>query len=404
MSFAWFVAQRYFRTRKKTSAVGIITAVATFGVAVSVFAMFVVLSVFSGLRTFNTDFLNAFDADLTVRPAKGKVLSADSAWVSRIVSTEGVEAVSAVLEEKVFVSFAGQESIAVLKGVDRAYPEVIGVDSVLVAGGWLPFQERSDTAWHVVGISMAYRLGMGAAQEPTPLRVYVLSGGGNLSLVPENSFSRADTWTAGVFSHKDYDGTYLFVDLDFARHLLHRSAEQASGVEVRLKEGADAGKVAEALARELGSDYRVRTAIQNKEAYYKIMNTENLVLYFVFTLVIAIALFNVVGSVVMLILDKRENIRTMWALGADRAMLRGIFVREGMWIVAVGAVVGLALAVLLVWLQARYHLVMIEGSMQVPYPVRLTVVNGAIVLATIALLGYLAARLSVAGMKNVFKR
>ena len=147
MSFAWFVAQRYFRTRKKTSAVGIITAVATFGVAVSVFAMFVVLSVFSGLRTFNTDFLNAFDADLTVRPAKGKVLSADSAWVSRIVSTEGVEAVSAVLEEKVFVSFAGQESIAVLKGVDRAYPEVIGVDSVLVAGGWLPSQERSDTAW-----------------------------------------------------------------------------------------------------------------------------------------------------------------------------------------------------------------------------------------------------------------
>ena len=397
MSFAWFGAQRYFRTRKKTSAVGIITAVATFGVAVSVFAMFVVLSVFSGLRTFNTDFLNAFDADLTVRPAKGKVLSADSAWVSRIVSTEGVEAVSAVLEEKVFVSFAGQESIAVLKGVDRAYPEVIGVDSVLVAGGWLPAQERSDTAWHVVGISMAYRLGMGAALEPTPLRVYVLS-------VPENSFSRVDTWTAGVFSHKDYDGMYLFVDLDFARHLLHRSAEQASGVEVRLKEGADAGKVAEALARELGPDYRVRTAVQNKEAYYKIMNTENLVLYFVFTVVIAIALFNVVGSVVMLILDKRENIRTMWALGADRAMLRGIFVREGMWIVAVGAVVGLALAVLLVWLQARYHLVMIEGSMQVPYPVRLTVVNGAIVLATIALLGYLAARLSVAGMKNVFKR
>ena len=291
-----------------------------------------------------------------------------------------------------------------LKGVDRAYPEVIGVDSVLVAGGWLPAQERSDTAWHVVGISMAYRLGMGAVQEPTPLRVYVLSGGGNLSLVPENSFSRVDTWTAGVFSHKDYDGTYLFVDLDFARHLLHRSAEQASGVEVRLKEGADAGKVAEALARELGPDYRVRTAVQNKEAYYKIMNTENLVLYFVFTLVIAIALFNVVGSVVMLILDKRENIRTMWALGADRGMLRGIFVREGMWIVAVGAVVGLALAVLLVWLQARYHLVMIEGSMQVPYPVRLTVLNGAIVLATIALLGYLAARLSVAGMKNVFKR
>lgn len=117
------------------------------------------------------------------------------------MSIEGVEAVSAVLEEKVFVSFAGQESIAVLKGVDRAYPEVIGVDSVLVAGEWLPAQERSDTAWHVVGISMAYRLGMGAAQEPTPLRVYVLSGGGNLSLVPENSFSRADTWTArGVFA------------------------------------------------------------------------------------------------------------------------------------------------------------------------------------------------------------
>ena len=145
----------------------------------------------------------------------------------------------------------------------------------------------------------------------------------------------------------------------------------------------------------------VKTAAQNQEMQYKIMNTENLVLYFVFALVIAIALFNVVGSVVMLILDKKENIRTLWALGADKSALKSVFIREGMLIVGAGTVVGLVLAVILVWMQDTYHLVLIDRRL--PYPVSLTWANAATVIGTILLLGYLASRLSVAGMKNFFR-
>lgn len=259
--------------------------------------------------------------------------------------------------------------------------------------------------WHVAGISLAYRLGMASVDRPTPLCVCVpQQQQGALAWDPQRLFTCADTWTAGVFSHKDYDDKYLFVPLHFAQGLFHRAGDEVSVLEIRLQAGADAEKVARDLSERLGGEREVKTAAQNKELYYRIMNTENLVLYFVFTLVIAISLFNVGGSVVMLVLDKRNDIRTLWALGAEEKELKAVFIRSGMLIVGAGTALGLSLAVLLVALQARYHWVMIEGGMQIPYPVRLTVGNAALVLATILVLGYLTTRLSVGGMKNFFKR
>lgn len=404
MSFSSFVARRYFRSRKKASAVGIITVVAAFGVAVSVFAMFVVLSVFSGLRALNVDYYTSFDPDISIYPARGKVFEADSAFRHKISAVKGIQAVSGVLEEKAFVSYGHNETIVMLRGVDAGYPFVVDVDTALVGGKWLPEAEKSDTLWNVMGISLAYRLGMNTSNRPLPVRIYVPSGNDNISLSPDALFSYADTWPCGVFSHKDYDGTYIFTGIDFARGLLRRGKDQVSSLEIKLDGKRFPDMAAAEIRRSLGDGFTVKTAAQNKEMYYKIMNTENLVLYFVFALVIAIALFNVIGSVVMLILDKRENIRTLWALGAERKVLRSIFVREGMMIVGAGAAVGLLAAVVLVWSQSKYHFVMIEGGMQVPYPVSLTVYNVAIVLSTIFALGYLAARLSVAGMKNFFAK
>lgn len=401
MGFSSFVAQRYFRSRKKNSAVGIITAVATFGVAVSVFAMFVVLSVFSGLREMNVDYLTAFDADLSVTPAQGKVFPADSATMARIRSVGGVEAASGVLQEKVFAAYGQAESVAWIKGVDASFPQVVDVDTVLTGGQWLPAVENPDTAWCVPGVSLISKLIQGASSSSQPLRLYVPSGRENLSLHSEALFSHLDTWPCGVFVHKDYDGAYIFTDIALARRLLRRTAHQVSSVEIRTDGTVPAGKVAAALRETLGADFVVKTAAQNQEMQYKIMNTENLVLYFVFALVIAIALFNVVGSVVMLILDKKENIRTLWALGADKSALKSVFIREGMLIVGAGTVVGLVLAVILVWMQDTYHLVLIDRRL--PYPVSLTWANAATVIGTILLLGYLAARLSVAGMKNFFR-
>ena len=405
MSFASFVAQRYFRARKKTSAVGAITLVAVFGVAVAVFAMFVVLSVFSGLRALNNSYLNTFDPDLTVRPREGKTFPASDALLDTVSAAPGVRAVSRVIEEKVFVRFAGHEAVAILKGVDAVYPEVADVDTALAAGAWLPPEQAAgDSVWHVAGISLAYRLGMASVEQPTPLRVCVpQQQRGALAMDPQALFACADTWTVGVFSHREYDDKYLFVPLSFAQGLLHRTRDEVSALEIRLREGADPEKTAFELSERLGDGLEVKTAAQNKELYYRIMNTENLVLYFVFTLVIAISLFNVGGSVVMLVLDKRDNIRTLWALGAEEKTLKAVFIRSGMWIVGTGTALGLSLAVLVVGLQARYHLVMIEGGMRVPYPVQFSWANVALVLATILTLGYLTARLSVGGMKNFFR-
>ena len=398
MLFSPFIARRYFTARKKSSAVGIITGVSVTGVAVAVFAMFVVLSVFSGLRRLNVVQMGALTPDIRVYPARGKVFVADSVFLGTLAGTGYVDKVGVSLEEKAFVSYRNAEIIARIKGVDGSYPDVVALDSVMVKGVWL------DTLRHgyeqsVIGAALAYRLGIGLNDTHTSLRVYVPSGRTDISLSPDALFTYAEAVPSGIFSHQDYDSQYIFTTIGLARELLGRGPYDVSCAEIRIFSGADAEKAAQKISSALGPEYSVKTAAQENELYYRIMNTENIVLYFVFALIVAIALFNVAGSVVMLILDKKEDIRTMRALGADRRSIVAIFVTEGMMVVGAGAAVGLAAGCFLVWLQAEYSLVMIEGNVNIPYPVMFSWYNIIIVIFTISTLGYAVCRMSVGGIK-----
>lgn len=398
MLFSPFIARRYFTARKKSSAVGIITGVSVTGVAVAVFAMFVVLSVFSGLRRLNVVQMGALTPDIRVYPAQGKVFAADSVFINTLSGVGCVEKLSMALEEKAFVSYRNAEMIARIKGVDGSYPDVVAVDSVMAKGVWL--DTLSSSGGHsVVGAALAYRLGISLNDPYTPVRMYVPSGSTDLSLNPEALFTYAETFPSGIFSHQDYDSQYIFTTIGMARELLGRRPDDVSYAEIKASCGMAPEKAAEKISAALGSGYSVKTAVQENELYYRIMNTENIVLYFVFALIVAIALFNVAGSVVMLILDKKDDIRTMRALGADRRSITGIFVSEGMMVVGTGAAIGLAAGCLLVWLQAEYSLVMIEGNVNVPYPVMFTPYNIIIVIFTIFTLGYAVCRMSVGGIK-----
>lgn len=398
MLFSPFIARRYFTARKKSSAVGIITGVSVTGVAVAVFAMFVVLSVFSGLRQMNVVQMGALTPDIRVYPARGKVFAADSVFLSALTGTGCVKNVSTALEEKAFVSYGAAEMIARVKGVDSYYPDIVAMDSVMVKGVWLDTL-RQGYEQSVIGAALAYRLGIGLSDPYTPLRMYVPSGNTDLSLSPDALFTYAEAVPSGIFSHQDYDNQYIFTTIGLARGLLGRRQYDVSYAEIKIPSGVTPERAAQKISSALGPEYSVKTAAQENELYYRIMNTENIVLYFVFALIVAIALFNVAGSVVMLIIDKKDDIRTMRALGADSRSIVRIFVTEGMMVVGAGAAIGLAAGCLLVWLQTEYSLVMIEGNVNVPYPVMFTVYNIIIVIFTIFTLGYAVCRMSVGGIK-----
>ncbi|MDD4820135.1 MAG: ABC transporter permease [Flavobacteriales bacterium] len=399
-----FIAHRYLTSVGKKSAVGIITVISIFGVAVGAFAMFVVLSVFSGLRDVNEQFMGTMDPALKITPLQGKVFTASHTFLDSIKNNSDVSAVSCVLQEKAFAQYRTAETIVRIKGVDENYSSVVPLDSTLVAGHGIELWTDEDyTGQALMGMHLAYTLGVNVMDMFTPLHVYVPTGNTDVSAV-STLFKSVDIRPVGVFSHKDYDATYVIAPISVVRRLLGRTEDEVSSVEISLKKGVDADKTALALQDVLkGKGLQTKTLAQQQEMMYRIMNTENVVLYFIFALIIAIALFNVVGAVVMLIIDKKDNIRTMWALGLSISDIRSVFIREGMMTVAVGAVIGLALAVVLVWMQAEYSIVMIEGNMNIPYPIKLTFFNVLTVIFTIFILGYVASVLSVTGIKSFFK-
>lgn len=399
------MARRYLTSVGRKTAVGIITAISIFGIAVGAFAMFVVLSVFSGLRDVNEHYMGTMDPALKILPVEGKTFSASPAFLDSIKNIPQVNAVSEVLEEKAFARYRNSETIIRLKGIDQNYGSVVPLDSILVSGHQIELWGEDDyTTQALLGVHLAYSLGVNMMDMFTPMNVYVPSGETNMT-AGSSLFRSMDIRPVGAFSHKDYDATYVLAPIKEVRKLTNRTEDEVSGLEISIKQGANPDYVVTKIKELNGSkSLFIKTLAQQKEMMYRIMNTENIVLYFIFALIIVIALFNVVGAVVMLIIDKRDNIHIMWALGMSIKDIRSVFLREGMLSVSIGALVGLMLAVVLVYLQARYSFVMIEGNMSIPYPIKLTFFNVMIVLITIFTLGYVAVRLSTGGINLFFKR
>ncbi len=397
MNFSLYIAKRYLFSKTSTNAINIITFIAVFGVVIGALALFVILSGFSGLRTFSDSLLNASDPDIKITIAKGKSFEYSDEVYQKLIQNTEIKAISKIVEERVFLKYKDKSHIAYIKGVDDNYKDIIPVDSLLTIGTWID-PEFKNTA--VIGYGISYKLSLGILNFGEPLQILVPKPGKGFVNV-NNAFRSESTQIVGAYSgSEEFQNKYVFTELSLAQKLLNYNENQISGIELKLKQDVDLDDFQEILQNNLGNTFKVQTRAQLNALYYKVINTENFISYLIFTLIIAIALFNVIGSIIMMIIDKRQNLKTLFNLGASIGEIKKIFILQGFLLTIVGMFVGVVLGVFLVLIQQRYGLFMITQSLA--YPVEFRWMNLLVVILTISILGYIAAKVASSRITKTF--
>lgn len=373
-------------SKSRSSAINIITLIAALGVIVGTMALFIVLSVFSGLKEFSLGFIKVSDPDLKISASVGKsFFFTDS--MANLLEDKTIAHYTKVVEERAFFNYKEKSHIASIKGVDADYLLVNNIDTAIYVGDWLA-KEAYNTV--VIGSGVSATLSLGTYDFLDPLKVYVPKPGKGYISNPKTAFNQINLQPVGVFRlTEELDNKYVFSHLDLAQSLLNYKPNQISAIELKLVNVKNQKALIDKLQSTLGSGFKIETRAQLNSVFHKMLNTENLVSYLIFTLILIIALFNVIGAIVMMILDKRENLKTLFNLGASISEIKKIFIYQGFLLTFFGLVFGLILSIVFVLLQQKFGFIMITSSL--PYPVKFTLFNVLVVFFTILTLGYLAA-------------
>ncbi|MFB9107042.1 ABC transporter permease [Flavobacterium gyeonganense] len=385
MNFPLYIAKRYLFSISKNNAINIINAIASLGIIVGTMALFVVLSVFSGLKVFSLSFTNEIDPDLKLTSTYGKSFLITPEDENQIKKIEGVASYTKIIEERVLFLFKDKQQVTYLKGVDSLYPVVNDIKKKLFNGQWL----KPDSYQVVVGYGISQDFSMGILDFENPLQVFAPKPGKGAIENPEEAFNKTDVLPVGIYSiSEELDSKYIFADLGLAQELLMYKPNQISGIELKLKPNADEKAIRSQLQTIFKNKITIKNRAQLNESLYKMLNTENIVVYLIFTLVIIVALFNLVGALIMMILEKKGNLKTLFNLGTEINHLRKIFLLQGTLLSVFGGIIGLVLGMILVLLQQQYELIMITPTLA--YPVVFSFENVLIVMATIVILGFVA--------------
>lgn len=398
MNFSYYIAKRYLVAKNSNNAINIITLIASFGVIVGSLALFIILSGFSGLRVFSYSLLDVSDPDIKITATQGKTFLFTEEVQQILQNNQDIEASSKIIEERVFLRYKGKEHIAYIKGVDENYANITQIDSALYVGTWLD-PEFQNTA--VIGNGISYKLSLGILNFGEPLKLYVPKPGKGYILNPSAAFYSVSTQITGVYSGtEEFENKFVFVHLSLAKELLRYQENQISGIEIKLKEASLSEDFRDQLQKQLGRTFKVQTKAQLNELFYKVINTENFISYLIFTLIVIIALFNVIGAIIMMIIDKRQNLKTLFNLGATVKEIKKIFVLQGFLLTFVGMSIGLIIGVVLVFIQQEFGLFMITQNL--PYPVAFRFSNLFVVIATILVLGFLASKIASSRISKDF--
>lgn len=385
MNFPLYIAKRYIRSNSKNNAINIINRIASMGIIVGAMALFVVLSVFSGLKVFSLSFSNNIDPDLKISSTLGKSFLVTPEQENKIKKIEGVAAFSKIIEERVLFTFNNKQEVTYLKGVDSNYSKVNNVNKILYNGQWL----EKNTYQVVVGFGFVQKLSLGLMDFNNHLEVLVPKAGkGNIESA-EDAFNSSEIFPIGIYAiNEDLDSKYVFADLGLAQELLEYKSNQVSGIELKEKPNSDENAIIKELKSIFNGKITVKNRAQLNESLYKMLNTENIAVYLIFTLVIIVALFNLIGALIMMILDKKGNLKTLFNLGTEIKSLRKIFLLQGTLLSVFGGLIGLALGIVIVLLQQHFEWIMITPTL--PYPVVFSMENVVIVMTTITTLGFVA--------------
>ncbi len=373
------------RSASKNNAINIINGIASVGIIVGAMALFVVLSVFSGLKDFSLSFSNNFDPDLKVTSTLGKSFLITDSQISELKKIKGIVASSKVIEERVLFLFDGKEQVSYLKGVDSVFSIVNPIKKSLFQGEWL----QPNTSQVVIGYGISQKLSLGLFDFQNPFEVFVPKPGKGVIEVPEQAFTKAKLNPIGIYAiSEDLDSKYVFADLAMTQSLLEFKPNQITALEIKTDNSENESAIINQLQNIFKNKVTIRNRAQLNDSLYKMLNTENIAVYLIFTLVIIIALFNLIGALIMMILDKKGNLKTLYNLGTEIKDLKKIFLLQGSLLSIIGGIIGLILGIIIVLIQQQFQLIMITPTLA--YPVVFSIQNVLIVLVTIVLLGFVA--------------
>ncbi len=389
MNFPLHIAKRYLRSKSSNNAINFITYIAVIGVILGAASLFIVLSGFAGLKNFTLKFSSVVDPDLKAEPTIGKSFLLSEAQIEKLNQIDDIAVYSKIIEERAFISFDEKTYLANIKGVDEHFQKVVAIDSVLEYGSWL--DQKSNQI--VVGWGIANNLSMGVLDYSKTVNVYVPKPGKGQITSIKNAFNSVRTLNVGIFSiNEKFDDSYVFTSLDLAQNLLNYQPNQTSAIEFKLKAGVDENVAKQNIQTVLGADVIIKNRAQLNDALYKMLNTENLAVYLIFTLVLIIAFFNIIGSLVMMMLDKKKSLNTLFNIGATVKDIRKIFFLQGSLMSIVGGIIGLVVAIIIALLQKAFDLVMITPSLA--YPITIKIENFFVVFFTISILGIIASKIA----------
>lgn len=393
MNFPFYIARRYLFSKKSTHVINLISGISAVGVAVATMALVVTLSVFNGFHDLVASFLTAFDPQIEVVPARGKTAPADDPVLAKLRALPEVDVVTESVEDQALAVYGDNQAMVVVKGVDDNFSELTHIGDILYGEGDFSLH-AANLEYGTVGIRLADQLGM-SADWPGSLYIYAPKREGQLDMMnPTEGFGVDSLISPGVvFSVRNgrYDREYILTSIGFARRLFGQQG-MLSQLEFRLKPGSDLDAVKAEMREIAGDKYHVLDRMEQQADTFKIMKIEKFIAYIFLTFILAVACFNIIGSLSMLIIDKKDDVVTLRNMGATDKQITRIFLFEGRMISAIGAVVGILLGLLLCWLQQRYGLVALgesSGSFVVDaYPVSVHPEDIIIVFLTVVAVGF----------------
>lgn len=395
MNLSFYIARRYLFSKKKHNAINIISGISVCGVALATLALVCTLSVFNGFQDMVAGLFTAFDPELKITVREGKVFDGQNQRILAVRALPEVDVFTETLEENAMVQYKDRQTMAVIKGVEDNFEQLTAIDSILYGAGDFLLHD-SIVDYGVMGIELISTLGTGI-QFVDPLQIYTPKRNAKVNMAnPASSFHMDYLFSPGtvfVVNQQKYDGQYILTSLDFARRMLDYTTE-VSAVELKLKPSANVSSVKTKIASLLGNDFLVQDRYEQQADVFRIMEIEKLISYLFLTFILAIACFNVIGSLSMLILDKKEDVLTLRNLGASDQLIGRIFLFEGRLISLFGAFAGIVLGLILCFLQQQFGFISLGGGggqfIVDAYPVSVHFWDVILIFITVLAVGFLS--------------
>ena len=389
MNFALYIAKRYLRSKSSNNAINFITIIAAVGVILGAASLFVVLSGFAGLKDFTLQFSSIVDPDLKAETAKGKSFILSDEDIAKLNAIGAIASYSKIIEERVIVAFDEKNYLATIKGVDENFQRVNTIDSVIVQGEW--FEQDSNEI--VVGWGISANLSLGVLDYAKAVSLYVPKPGKGQITSIKNAYSSINTINVGIFDiNETLNDTYVYAPIALVEYLLGYKTNQISAIEFKLKDGVDRNDAITEIQAALGEKVVLKNREQLNDALYKMLNSENLFVYLLLTLVSALLIFNVIGSLIMMMLEKKKSLNTLFNLGVPINKIRNIFFIHGSVMTIIGCTSGLILGFIIVFIQKVFGIAPITETLA--YPVSVKLENLILVYTTISVLGIVSSKIA----------